>query len=285
MPMNFALVLSMVMDKMESRKNMNNKAPEGASKVTKRGALPGIVLGLFLVIFVSHLMSWNRSDDSYSSYELKVNQQQVAAAQKGDVASVEKEISRMDASLKSGDSASGKRAWYMERFRNCVVVGDSLTEGLSVYQWLSKKQVFSSVGASLINDEKLFKKAAATYPKAAFFAFGMNDMGNYRGNEKSFIARYKKLLAGVHKKSPKTEIYICSISTPTKGAIKRKKVLKNYKKFNKAIEEMCKKEGYTYVDGVDILPKHKSLYAGDGIHAASAYYPMWMDRMIEEADL
>lgn len=251
----------------------------------KRGAIPGIVLGLFLVIFVSHLMSWNRSDDSYSSYELKVNQQQVAAAQKGDVASVEKEISQMDARLKSGDSASGKRAWYMERFRNCVVVGDSLTEGLSVYQWLSKKQVFSSVGASLINDEKLFRKAAATYPKTAFFAFGMNDMGNYRGDAKAFIARYEKLLAMVHKKSSKTEIYVCSISTPTKGAIKRKKVLKNYKKFNKAIQEMCKKKGYTYVDGSDILPNHKSLYAGDGIHAASAYYPMWMDRMIEEADL
>lgn len=253
--------------------------------MTKRGAIPGIVLGLFLVIFVSHLISWNHSDDSYSSYELKVNQQQVAAAQKGDVASVEKEISQMDASLKSGDSASGKRAWYMERFRNCVVVGDSLTEGLSVYQWLSKKQVFSSVGASLINDEKLFRKAAATYPKAAFFAFGMNDMGNYRGDEKAFIARYEKLLAMVHKKSSKTEIYVCSISTPTKGAIKRKKVLRNYKKFNKAIQEMCKKKGYTYVDGVNILPNHKSLYAGDGIHAASAYYPMWMDRMIEEADL
>ena len=34
-----------------------------------------------------------------------------------------------------------------------------------------------------------------------------------------------------------------------------------------------------------IAQKHPELYAGDGIHAQATYYPYWLDRMIEEAEL
>jgi hypothetical protein len=247
--------------------------------------LPGVALCILLILFVFYLCQSNVVLSDYNTRELEINAEKVASLQKGDVAKVQREISLSDKMAKNGSSHASKRVWYMERFQNCVVVGDSLTDGLKVYQWLSKKQVFSSVGASIIVDGKLFRKAAKTYPTKAFFAFGMNDMGNYRGNAKNFIKKYNSLLKEVQKKSPKTEIYICSITTPTKSAIKRKKVLGNYKKFNKAIEQMCKDEGYTYVDTTQILPSHKKLYAGDGIHAASAYYPLWMNKMIEVADL
>lgn len=247
--------------------------------------LPGVVLCILLIILAFNLCRQNRISGEYNQRELEINRETVAQTQKGDVNTVQKEISLTDKMTKKGSSHASQRAWYMEQFKNCVVVGDSLTDGLKVYQWLSKKQVFSSVGASIVVDGKLFKKAARTYPRKAFFAFGMNDMGNYRGNAKNFIRDYNRLLQSVHKKSPKTEIYVCSITTPTKKAIKRKKVLGNYKKFNRAIQQMCKDNGYTYVDTTQILPNHKKLYAGDGIHAASAYYPLWMNKMIEEADL
>ena len=110
-------------------------------------------------------------------------------------------------------------------------------------------------------------------------------MINYRGDAEAFVKKYNSLLQATHKKSPSTEIYVCSITTPTKKAIKNKKSLGNYKKFNKAIQKMCEENGYTYVDTSQILPTHKSLYADDGIHAASAYYPLWMDKMIEVANL
>lgn len=283
--MNVELFCGILLADMETTKKTTVKIIIARDPKKRKPQWTGVIVYALLLIFVFNFFDWNRPYNGYTRYEVKVNREIVAREQKGDVAKIEKDISLVDASLKNGDSLSGKRAWYMERFRNCVVVGDSLTEGLSVYQWLSKKQVFSSVGGSLNNDEKLFRKAAATYPKAAFFAFGMNDTINYRGDAKAFIKRYEKLLDGVHKKSPKTKIYICSISTPTNKAIKQKKSLGNYKKFNKALQEMCDDKGYTYVDASRILPTHKDLYAGDGIHAASAYYPMWMDKMIEKANL
>ena len=255
------------------------------TKVNIMDRIPGVVLCILLIILVFHIFERNVSSADYNQRELEINQESVTEVQKADVSKIEREITLTDKALASGKSSVSKKAWYMECFRNCVVVGDSLTDGLRVYQWLSKKQVFSSVGASLLSDGKLFTKAAKTYPKAAFFAFGMNDMINYRGDAEAFVKKYNSLLQTTHKKSPSTEIYVCSITTPTKNAIKNKKSLGNYKKFNKAIQKMCEENGYTYVDTSQILPTHKSLYADDGIHAASAYYPLWMDKMIEVANL
>jgi len=231
-----------------------------------------------------NIFRFNRKGDA-DQFTIKDNIRKVESFQKGDIRTIESEVEQLDGGSSAGNSATSTRAWYQKKFRNCVVLGDSLTEGIEVYGWLSKQQVFGSVGGSVLTDGKLFKKAAATYPKAAFFAFGMNDMGNYRGRPDAFISDYSSLLASFHKKSKDTKICVCSISMPTKKAIKRKKMLGHYKEFNKAIQAMCKKEGYTYIDTTDLLPNHPDLYARDGVHAASAYYPMWMDRMIEAAGL
>ena len=58
-----------------------------------------------------------------------------------------------------------------------------------------------------------------------------------------------------------------------------------YTRFNRAIESLCRKSSYTYVDTTDIFRDHPNFYAGDGIHASTAYYPLWMDEMIRAAGL
>ena len=184
-------------------------------------------------------------------------------------------------------SANGQsnKARYMSKFKGSIVVGDSVTEGLSVYGWLSDDQVFSKIGSSVMTGDDLFSSAAGTYPSTAFFAFGMNDMGNYRGDEKAFIKKYEARLKAFHKASPKTKICVCGISAPTDAAMAKNKSISNYKKFNSAIKKMCAKNKYVYIPTADILQKHPELYAGDGIHAQATYYPYWLDRMIEGAEL
>ena len=78
---------------------------------------------------------------------------------------------------------------------------------------------------------------------------------------------------------------MCSISTPSQDAIKSNSSIGNYKKFNKALERMCNKEGYIFVNDTAILQDHPELYAGDGIHASPEYYPLWMDEMAKAAQL
>ncbi len=113
----------------------------------------------------------------------------------------------------------------------------------------------------------------------------MNDMGNYSGDSTAFIKKYSSLIKAFRKKSPDSKILVCSISTPSQDAIKSNSSIGNYKKFNKALERMCNKEGYIFVNDTAILQDHPELYAGDGIHASPEYYPLWMDEMAKAAQL
>jgi hypothetical protein len=249
-----------------------------------------IIMLLFLVVFLFNIFKFNIKA-SYSDSQIAKNRKLVESYQDTDVSTVEEQLAKAgsgsdsSSSSGSGSGSASEKAKYMKKFRGCIVVGDSVTEGLSLYGWLSDDQVFSKVGASILNGDSLFSKAAATYPKKAFFAFGMNDMGNYRGNAEAFTSDYVDLLQSFHKKSPKTKIYICGISTPSKKAQKHKKSIRKYKEFNAALKKMCKKHGYVYIDVHDILEKHPDLYAEDGIHADTGYYPYWLDRMAKKAGL
>ena len=93
-----------------------------------------------------------------------------------------------------------------------------------------------------------------------------------------------------HKISPQTKIYVCSISKPSSKTLKKRKVLRNYTKFNAAIAKMCASSSLkgvkpVFIDITGILEEHSDLYAGDGIHAQPAYYPYWLDEMAEKAGL
>lgn len=175
---------------------------------------------------------------------------------------------------------------YAQIFENSVVIGDSLTEGLSSYGFLTTDEVYSQIGASVIRGEELFQTAAANYPKCAFFAFGMNDMGNYNGNAERFTEKYAELLRAFHETSPDSELYVCSITEPTEATISANASLAPWAEFNDALEDMCRKLDYvTYVDITYILEENPNLYAGDGLHAQKDYYPLWIQKMIDVAGL
>ena len=244
-----------------------------------------VIMLIFLVVFLFNLMRVDRKTAS-SDRKVEANITAVDKFQSASVTTIEKAIDKLDAAAdSSAQNTASIKARYIKKFKNCVVVGDSLTEGLPLYGYLSSNQVFSKVGASVVSGDDLFESAAATYPKCAFFAFGMNDMGNYSGNAKNFIARYEELLKAFKKKSPDTKLYVCSISTPSAAAIKSNKSIGNYRKFNKAIKKMCKDLDITYIDISYILKDDPDLYAGDGIHANTDYYPIWLDEMSAEAGL
>ena len=215
---------------------------------------------------------------------MEANVKAISEQQTADVATIEKEVKHLDA-IDARRNAANMVAAYRRMFSSSVILGDSLTEGLTVYGWLPSSVVFAQVGGSIVYGDDVFAKAARTKPEYAFFAFGMNDMGNFSCDSEAFINKYTKLLKQFKKISPDTTILVNSISEPTKEARKYNKSIRHYKEFNKAIKKMCKKHKYTYVYITDILPANKDLYAGDGIHAAPDYYPMWMDRMIKAAGL
>lgn len=262
---------------------INSLKTSEAGVLTLRKAAAAVLL-ILLAVFIFNVFRINQNADTGGA-DIEDNIRMVEKVQTASVETTEKAIDKLGEAAISNRSIEDRRAFYKKKFSNAIVVGDSLTEGLSVYDWLSEEHVFSEIGASVVSGKGVFKKAAATYPKVVFFAYGMNDMGNYAGDADAFIRQYSKLLKMFRKKTPKTKIYVCSISTPTDGAIKENKPVGHYRAFNKAIKAMCKKERLQYIDTSYILPEHPEFYAEDGIHASTEYYPIWMNLMIKKARL
>lgn len=249
------------------------------STITIIRKVVAIIVAAFLVLFVFNIFRGYSKADA-SDKAIADNVRAIERLQKAEVSVVENAVDQLDRASNIDISAS-KRIRYRRKFSKAMILGDSLTEGLLVYNWLTEAQVSAKVGGSIVYADEQFQTVAKTYPEYAFFAYGMNDMGNYAGDSKAFIKRYKQLLKDFAKTSPDSKICVCSISTPTAEAQKYNSSIRNFKTFNDAIKKMCEDEGYTYIDISDILPSHPDLYAGDGIHADPTYYPYWMDRMIE----
>ena len=254
--------------------------------------LPAIIrlVSFGIVIFLACVFCFNlfkfNLNASFSKDEVAKNLKTVGSYDYGKVKTVESVIKKLEAREASSVNVKRKSSiYYIKKFKGNVILGDSITEGLTVYGYLTDEQVFCSIGASLAGSKKIFKKASKTYPDNAFFSFGMNDLITYRGKSKPFIKEYKKKLDYFHKKSPDSNIFINSISRPNKKAQKNQKSLKHWADFNKAIKKMCEERNYTYIDNTYILANNKKLYAPDGIHVDTTYYPMWLDDMITEAGL
>ncbi len=258
---------------------------KGGGRGARSWILASGFFAVFLVIFCFNLLSVD-FDAAYSDDEIAESRRSVEEHDWSDVKTVESIIKTLEAKdAKSVSTKAKSNVYYLKKFRNSVILGDSITEGLTVYGFLPDDIVLCSIGASLEGSSPLFKKAAKLVPDNAFFTFGMNDMIKYRGKSKPFIKEYSKLLAKFHKKSPDTVIYINSISRPNKDAQKKQPSLKNWKKYNKALEKLCEEKGYNFIDNTYILKENRKLYQPDGIHVVPSYYPVWMNDMIAEADL
>ena len=265
---------------------MNKRNQEG-TKFNKIYIAFIVVLLLLVGFFVFNLVKSNGKAD-YNNKVVKGNISLITSYDFSTVKSVETQIRELEDSESKGNFDTDReltKDQYRKVFNTSVVIGDSITEGLEAYGYLGAEEVFCGIGASVMHGDDLFAQAANTYPKFAFFSFGMNDMGNYTGQADLFIEKYTKLIQAFQKTSPDTKILVNAISTPSKEAQASNSSLTNYKKFNSAIQTMCKDLGIQYIDNSYILKDHPEYYAGDGIHVTSEYYILWLNNMILKAGL
>ncbi|MEE0741836.1 MAG: GDSL-type esterase/lipase family protein [Emergencia sp.] len=246
-----------------------------------------IVLFIFASIFLWNLLRENASFD-YDNHRIKNNIATIATFDYSKVTSIEDEIRQLEVSEAKGTFDVNKvlsNDQYRKIFSTSVILGDSITEGLVDYGYLGNQQVFCQIGASIINGDDLFTASAKVYPSYAFMSFGMNDMGNYNGSSSAFIEKYTELIKAFQAASPDTKILINGITPPAKQTIAENPIYGNYKKFNNALKEMCKRLNLTYIDNTYLIEENPEYYAGDGIHVTSDYYPYWMNNMILKAGL
>ena len=116
--------------------------------------------------------------------------------------------------------------------------------------------------------------------KKVFILFGLNDISIW--GVQGTADNYAEVISNIRRESPETEIYVISAMYMFKGSEREKLNNKNIYALNKLLAEMCRENGYEFVniasnliDEGGFLPKE---YCSDNyVHQTYSAYAVWAD--------
>lgn len=187
-----------------------------------------------------------------------------------------------------------------EYFDDALFVGDSITEGIKIYDVMSNTTVLSYTGINLDNiftkpviktegEDKItiIDAAKAQNPGKIYLMMGANSM---LADQESFVKGYARLADTLHEMHPDALIYIQSILPVTNTYATNRPDFSNQKidQYNDALEEMANQKGFYYLDVAEAfkddagaLPEEAS--PKDGMHFSAEWYRLWFDYLRNHA--
>ncbi|MEG0853763.1 MAG: GDSL-type esterase/lipase family protein [Angelakisella sp.] len=181
-----------------------------------------------------------------------------------------------------------------EYFNDALFVGDSITEGIKIYDVMSNAKVLSFTGINLDNiftkpvikttgEEKItiIDAAKAESPGKIYVMMGANSM---LADKETFIKGYGRLVDTLSQMHPDAIIYVQSILPVTETYAKNRPDFNNKKidEYNAALEQMAAEKQMYYLDVAEdfkneqgALPTEAS--PKDGMHFSADWYRKWFD--------
>ena len=183
--------------------------------------------------------------------------------------------------------ASGKISlWGL--FDTSLLFGDSRVDAFSAYEFLSEDRVMAHNGWTIRNLEEQIDEIVSQNPEYLFLGVGSNDIqSNLGGSAEGYAAEYEKVLKEIQEKLPDTKICVNSILPANEKALAETEyqMLKNVPEYNEALQAMCEKSGYTFIDLTDLCEEHPDLYEPDGVHFQKDFYELWGQELANAMDL
>ncbi|MGN0465151.1 MAG: GDSL-type esterase/lipase family protein [Lachnospiraceae bacterium] len=243
-----------------------------------------VFTGICFTIFI------NKQRVENDTVKKTIKKLEALASNKDNLGEIEKEIQQTDDATRATRSVQEMTTQdnidaLNVLFTGSVIVGDSITEGLTAYNILAKDKVVYKRGVSIKDTQSLLEVAAGLNPANIFLAFGMNDIETYQTNINSFIEVYKGKIDYIRQVLPNTTIFVNSIQPATDAVIAKRPDFSRVPQYNEALFRMCEELSITYIDNQYILKEHPEFYAKDGIHVSSTYYPIWLENMAEKAGM
>lgn len=185
-------------------------------------------------------------------------------------------------------------------FHRAAFIGDSRTEGLLLYNGLTKSGHYAARSLTVDgffrrpvisseNGEKITVAEAIRYQDydVYYLMFGINELS--WSSEQAFITRYEQMIDTIRYYHPGKKIIVQSILPVSAERSANDPIHNNpnIQRFNQLIEEMCIKKFVYYVDvGARFTDTNGALFADagtDGIHLNKRYCQMWLDYLKEQA--
>ena len=180
-------------------------------------------------------------------------------------------------------------------FDDAMFVGDSITEGIKLYEVMSNTTVLSHTGINLDSiftkeviaaadgSKKTIVEASKDYdPAKIYVLMGINSV---LSGEDAFVKSYERLIDELMAQHPDATLYIQSILPVTAEYEKRKNAVTDnatIDSFNKRLKELAEQKGVYYLNVAEIFKDetgalHAQASPKDGIHFGANWYRKWFD--------
>lgn len=245
----------------------------------KRKAIGSILFFIAIIVSIAGIKA-NYNEYEVSEEEKKTNELLVSMENKD-----ANEINNIIQNAQSYNQYSDEESAVRIRFRNAVLIGDSVTEGMDAYNVLDKRNVYYKRGLRIDNCKEYIDSALKRNPNIVFLQFGMNDLEYHIANVDRFIEEYKKQIAYIRSVNKDCKIYVNSIIPIASFAINETPAYAYYRDYNNALKVMCNEIGCTYIDNEPAFAKVNYQHEFDGVHPCPQYYMHWAKNMILKAGL
>lgn len=180
-----------------------------------------------------------------------------------------------------------------EYFDDAAFVGDSITEGIKLYEVMTNATVVAARGINLDNvftddqirtaqgNSTVMGALEATAPKKIYIMFGANGVGWF--TEQHFTDVYTKFVKAVKEQHPDSQIYLQSILPVTQEFDDSREDISNDKinRYNELVVEIAEEQKVHYLDVASAFKDEKGCLPedsnGDGMHFGNKYYKKWFD--------
>ena len=180
-----------------------------------------------------------------------------------------------------------------EYFDDAAFVGDSITEGIKLYEVMTNATVVAARGINLDNvftddqirtaqgNSTVMGALEAAEPKKIYIMFGANGVGWF--TEQHFTDVYTKFVQADKEQHPDSQIYLQSILPVTQEFDDSREDISNDKinRYNELVVEIAEEQKVHYLDVASAFKDEKGCLPedsnGDGMHFGNKYYQKWFD--------
>lgn len=172
-----------------------------------------------------------------------------------------------------------------EFFSEDLFIGDSISTGLYLYDYLEAENVFAEVGLNpesaltkKVNDVTCIEKATEMRPKRIYVMLGTNGLAFMDVDYMS--TKMTELVAELEMACPVAKICVISLPPVTKEHdAEGKETMAKINEYNSKLEAMCNQGGFTYVDICSKLKDSDGYFSSqyaedDGLHFLGSAYAL-----------
>ena len=168
-----------------------------------------------------------------------------------------------------------------DKFKDYVFLGDSRVVGYDVFGFLPSERVLAEAGDTILRISEHMDTLKEMDPDYIFISYGINDIGiGLWPTAEEYAEDFGKRLEELRKELPEARIFVNSIIPATDEAVAGVSIWGKIPEYSEAVRKVCQEKEIPFIDNDSLIKDHHDLYAGDGVHLQSDFYPYWAEEQI-----